>query len=91
MMIAFNLFYSFIMMIVFFTALRIWKYVSVSSTLGVLTGLVIGLVVGFLGHGWDMALYLGLLFILVLFRHRTNFINIKNGVEPKVKLFDKKK
>jgi glycerol-3-phosphate acyltransferase PlsY len=90
-MIAFNLLYAFIMMIVFFTVLRIWKYVSVSSTTAVFVGMIIGLIVGFMGDGWEMAFYLGLLFLLVLFRHKGNFKNIREGVEPKVKVFDKKK
>jgi len=90
-MIAYNLLFAFIMMIIFFTVLRIWKYVSVSSTVSVFAGLIIGTVVGITSNDWNMAFYLLLLFILVAFRHKKNFRNIKNGIEPKVKLFDKEK
>ena len=89
--VAFNIFYAFIMMVSFFLVLRLWKYVSVSSTTAVLVGVIIGIVVGFTSQDWNMALYMAILLGLVVFRHRTNFKNIKNGVEPKVKLFDKKK
>ena len=103
-MIAFNLLFAFIMMIAFFVSLRIWKYVSVSSTTAVAVGFILGLLawmnvsmISFEGmievvpHAYSVAFYLGLLLILVTYRHKKNFQNIKNGVEPKVKVFDKKK
>lgn len=102
--IAFNPVFAFIMMIVFFIVLRIWKYVSVSSTTAVATGLTLGIVAGITGSmltlngvielgtdSWAIAFYYALLLCLVAFRHQSNFRNIKNGVEPKVKIFDKKK
>lgn len=104
MSLAFNPFFAIIMMICFFIALRIWKYVSVSSTVAVATGVLLGIISGFTGSmmtfgglvdlgggNWSIALFYSLLLCLVAFRHKKNFNNIKNGVEPKVKLFDKKK
>lgn len=102
-MVGFNLVFAFIMMLAFFISLRIWKYVSVSSTTAVATGFILALIVGFtdkmvtitgiiqLGEDkWQVAIFLGLLMLLVAYRHKSNFNNIRNGVEPKVKLFDKK-
>jgi glycerol-3-phosphate acyltransferase PlsY len=90
-MVAYNLLYAFIMMIVFSIVLRIWKYVSVSSASSVFAVFIIGLVIGFTTSDWNMPIYMSLLLLLVIFRHKKNFSNIKNGIEPKVKLFDKKK
>ncbi|AIO19015.1 Glycerol-3-phosphate acyltransferase [Candidatus Izimaplasma bacterium HR1] len=103
-MIAYNPLFAFIMMFAFLISLRIFKYVSASSTIAVATGFILGIfawisgsMISFVGmvslepNTYSVALYLGLLLLLVAFRHKKNFQNIKNGVEPKVKLFDKKK
>ena len=83
-MVAYNLLYAFIMMIVFSIVLRIWKYVSVSSASSVFAVFIIGLVIGFTTSDWNMPIYMSLLLLLVIFRHKKNFSNIKNGIEPKV-------
>ena len=67
-------------MVVFFIVLKIWKFVSVASNSALLTLVTIGLVT----MDWDIVLYGSILFVIVLIRHRSNFKNIKNGVEPKV-------
>jgi glycerol-3-phosphate acyltransferase PlsY len=84
MMIAYNLLFALIMFTVFMVVLKLWKYVSVSSTASVATAVLIGVVVGFLDSEWSMAIYLVPLFLLVAWRHRSNFKNIKQGIEPKV-------
>ena len=84
MMIAFNLLYALIMFIVFMVVLKIWKYVSVSSTASVLTAVIIGLVLGLTTSEWSMMFYMIPLFLLVVWRHKKNFKNISEGVEPKV-------
>ncbi len=101
--IAFNPIIAFVMMISFFIALRTWKYVSVSSSIGVATGFVVGIIFAIIGSmptmrgvidlgdaRWSIAIYYGILLCIVLFRHKKNFNNIKKGIEPKVKVFDKK-
>lgn len=90
-MVAYNLLFACIMMIVFLIVLRIWKYVSLASTVTVFTGFVIGVFVGIKSNDWNMAIYISSLTLLVIFRHKNNFIKIKNGVESKVKIFDKRK
>lgn len=84
MMIAFNIWYALIMFVVFMTVLKIWKFVSISSTLSVLTAVIIGLVVGLTNGEWSMMIFMIPLFLLVVWRHQSNFRNIKQGIEPKV-------
>lgn len=84
MMIGFNVFYALIMMVIFLIVLKIWKYVSVASTVAVLGSVIIGIILGVTGNGWDMVIYTGLLLLLVTYRHKKNFNNIRNGIEPKV-------
>lgn len=83
-MIGFNILYALIMFTTFMLILKIWKYVSIASTGSVVTLVIIGSVVGFTGNGWDMTIYALILLLLVAYRHKKNFNNIKNGVEPKV-------
>jgi glycerol-3-phosphate acyltransferase PlsY len=83
-MIAFNIIYALIMFVVFMTVLKIWKYVSISSTLSVLTAVIIGLVEGLVSNDWSMMIYMSLIFILVVWRHQSNYRNISQGIEPKV-------
>ncbi len=98
MMIAYNFVYAIIMMTIFMIVLKIWKYVSVASTSAVATGVGIGLLVGLTGHNltitgihevtediWGMAMFMTLLLLLVAYRHKKNFNNITQGIEPKVK------
>lgn len=80
MMIAYNIIYALIMFTVFMIVLKIFKYVSVSSTSSVFTAIIIGLAF----QDYNMVIFSSILFILVAFRHRSNFSNIRNGVEPKV-------
>lgn len=84
MMIAYNLLFALIMFTVFMVVLKIWKYVSVSSTASVAVAVLIGVVVGVTNNEWSMAIYMVPLFLLVAWRHRSNFQNIKQGIEPKV-------
>jgi glycerol-3-phosphate acyltransferase PlsY len=81
MMIAYNILYALIMFVVFMVVLKVFKYVSVSSTSAVITAVL----VGFIFQDMNMVIYSSVLLLLVAFRHRSNFKNIRNGVEPKVK------
>jgi len=83
MMIAYNLLYAAIMFIVFMSLLKLYKYVSISSTFSVLSMVIVGLIF----RDWSMAIYTSALFLLVLYRHKDNFKRIRNKVEPKATLF----
>jgi glycerol-3-phosphate acyltransferase PlsY len=90
-MMAFNPIYALITLVIFFITLRIWKYVSVASCVGVFTSILIGIFIeGLIYDRWQMVFYTIALFILVFIRHRSNFKKIKLGTESKVKIFDKK-
>jgi len=89
----------------FLAALRLTHYVSVGSLTGASTLLVSALYVFFFGpkldSGYDMLVgYQGDVWMLaiatlgvslIFIRHRKNFINLKNGTEPKSTYFQKKK
>lgn len=78
--IAFDLLYAVIMMFMFFGSLKIWKYVSISSSVAGLSSVVISLAVG----DFESAIFCALFSLLIIFRHRKNYQNIYNHVEPKV-------
>lgn len=81
MLIAYNILYAFIMFSIFMIVLKLFKYVSVSSTVSVFSAILIGLIF----KDWSMAVYMSVLFLIVVYRHQTNYRNIKNKIEPKVK------
>ena len=84
MMVGFNIIYAVIMALAFFIILKTWKFVSVASTGAVFTLVVIGAINGIVGNGWEITFFGFLLLLLVSFRHKKNFKNIKDGNEPKV-------
>lgn len=90
-MVAFNFVYAIIMATVFFITLRIWKYVSISSCTAVFTALLISIFYeGLILDDFSMFPFAFILFVLVTFRHRSNFKKIQLGTESRVSLFDKK-
>ncbi|WP_064093384.1 glycerol-3-phosphate 1-O-acyltransferase PlsY [Rossellomorea aquimaris] len=66
---------------VFFLALYISKYVSLSSMIAALVAFTYTLFTG------DIALIIvvGVLALFVVYRHRSNIVRIKNKTEPKIK------
>ncbi len=91
-MTAFNPIYAILTLVVFFITLRIWKFVSVSSCSAVFSSIMLAIFIqGMYKGDWTMLPYVILLFLLVFYRHQSNFKKIKLGTESKVKIFDKKK
>jgi acyl phosphate:glycerol-3-phosphate acyltransferase len=73
---------TFIVSLFFFLiSLKTTKYVSLSS---VLSGLTIFICSIFLGEHYFI-LFSAIILIFITYKHRMNFIRIKNGSEPKVK------
>jgi glycerol-3-phosphate acyltransferase PlsY len=68
-------------LIIFFISLYITKYVSLSSILAGVCGVIYGLVI------WDIPLLIAvtLLVSFVIYRHRANIKRIINKTEPKIK------
>ncbi len=72
--------------IIFFTVLKISKYVSLASLLGAIAGLFYGLIEFFLfDGGWQKLALLALFSVFIIYRHRTNIARIMNKTESKVK------
>ncbi|MEC9484364.1 MAG: glycerol-3-phosphate 1-O-acyltransferase PlsY [Candidatus Izemoplasma sp.] len=78
--IGYNVLFAFIMFLGFMLVLKLWKYVSLASTAAAVTAVLIALVV----QDYQMLLYFGLLMLLIMFRHKKNYHNISQGIEPKV-------
>ena len=86
---------------VFFLVVKISKYVSIGSTSIPITVLITTLICGFVGiqvfpftPDYSFLLhetpYIVFMLVLIVFRHQSNYRNIRNGVEPKVKWAMKK-
>ncbi len=64
----------------FFLGLKITKYVSLGSTAYGIGLVIIALVI----QDYNMLFYVILSCMLIIFRHQSNYRNIKNKVEPKI-------
>ena len=71
----------------FFAGLKFTKYVSLASTFFGLGLVIISLII----KDYDMLIYTSLTAILIIFRHRSNYKNIINKVEPQISWLNKKK
>ena len=86
-MIAFNPLIAIAAGLVFIIILKISKYVSLASTsFGI--GLVI---IALILKDYDMLLYVSLTALLIFYRHKGNYKNITNNVEPQISWLSKKK
>jgi len=80
MVLAYNPLVAGVMLIVFFSTLKISKYVSLGSTITAVSLPVIGLII----QDYDMALYGFIGSLLVIYRHQENYRKIKNKTESKI-------
>ena len=71
----------------FLTGLKITKYVSLGSTVFGLGLVIIALVI----KDYNMLLYASLTALLIIYRHKSNYKNIHNKVEPQISWLSKKK
>ena len=99
--VAYNIVWAAVALVTFFTVIKISKYVSVASTSVPFVVLSLSIIYGIFGitmFEYQSELpfliyeipFLVYLLVLIIFRHKSNYINIKNGVEPKVKWAEKK-
>jgi len=77
---SYNLLYGLIGVVVFLIVLKITKYVSVGSTS---IALLIFLT-AFISRDYDMLFYGTFTMLLIVYRHKSNYKNIINKIEPKV-------
>lgn len=68
-------------LVVFLVTLKLSKYVSLSSMIGVLAALIISLFMG----DWILIILVACIALFVIWRHRANITRIRNGEEPKIK------
>ncbi len=77
---AYNVFNAFLGLILFLVVLKITKFVSVGSTAIALLIFIVALI----SQDPDVILYGTLTMILIIYRHKSNYKNISNKIEPKV-------
>ncbi|MEQ6377376.1 glycerol-3-phosphate 1-O-acyltransferase PlsY [Bacillaceae bacterium S4-13-56] len=70
-----------ILVLTFLLTLYLSKFVSLSSMVAGVTGVVYSIFTGDIG----LTIVIGLLTIFIIYRHRTNIKRIKEGTEPKIK------
>lgn len=92
MALAYNFIWSAIAMVVFFVVIKVTKYVSIGSTSVPIVLLICATVSGLIQYYafpnevlFSSIPYIFVLLLLIVFRHRSNYKNISNGIEPKVK------
>lgn len=77
-----NGWYVIIPFIFFIVTLYICKMVSLSSILAAISS---SIYISFMQINWQITLASWLLTLLIVYRHRSNFVKIKNGTESKIK------
>lgn len=75
-----------VILAVFFISLLTTKYVSLSSMIAGIAGLIYSLILG----DPILIIVIALMTLFIIYRHRTNIKRIINKAEPKVNLFKKK-
>jgi len=86
-MLAFSPLFALIAGVTFFVVLKITKYVSLASSSFALCLVIVSLII----KDYNMLLYTGLSSLLIFYRHKSNYMNIANNVEPKISWLSKKK
>jgi glycerol-3-phosphate acyltransferase PlsY len=101
LIVGYNIIWALIAVVVFFTVMKISKYVSIGSTSVPITILILSIIwrvgglpqfheLGTHSYFWYELVFVLYILVLIVFRHRSNYNNIKNGVEPKAKWTIKK-
>jgi glycerol-3-phosphate acyltransferase PlsY len=101
MLIGYNPIWAIISISIFFLVIKISKYVSIGSTSVPFTMILLSFIWGIfhieilpsLSSGSYLVHeipYLVFMLVLIVYRHKSNYQNIKNGVEPKVQWAQKK-
>ncbi|MFW3601246.1 glycerol-3-phosphate 1-O-acyltransferase PlsY [Staphylococcus caprae] len=70
-----------VLAIIFFSVLKIFKYVSLSSIIAAISCVIGSLII----HDYILLEMSGLVSIILIIRHRTNIVRIFKGEEPKIK------
>lgn len=70
-----------VLVLTFILTLYLSKFVSLSSMVAGIVGLISSIIIGDIG----LIVVIGILAIFVIYRHRANIKRIKEGTEPKIK------
>ena len=70
-----------VLAIIFFSVLKIFKYVSLSSIIAAISCVIGSLII----HDYILLGMSGLVSIILIIRHKTNIVRIFKGEEPKIK------
>ena len=70
-----------ILAIIFFSVLKIFKYVSLSSIIAAISGVIGSIII----HDYILLAVSGIVSIILIIRHKSNIVRIFKGEEPKIK------
>ena len=70
-----------ILAIIFFSVLKIFKYVSLSSIIAAITCVIGSIII----HDYILLAVSGIVSIILIIRHKSNIVRIFKGEEPKIK------
>ncbi|MFT2154900.1 glycerol-3-phosphate 1-O-acyltransferase PlsY [Staphylococcus epidermidis] len=70
-----------ILAIIFFSVLKIFKYVSLSSIIAVISCVIGSIII----HDYILLAVSGIVSIILIIRHKSNIVRIFKGEEPKIK------
>jgi glycerol-3-phosphate acyltransferase PlsY len=101
MLVAYNPIWALICIVVFFIVIKISKFVSIGSTSIPITMILLSIIWSLfhiqvfqpltVGNIWLHEIpYFIFMFVLIVYRHQSNYRNIKNGIEPTVNWAEKK-
>lgn len=71
----------FILAIIFFSVLKIFKYVSLSSIIAAISCVIGSIII----HDYILLAVSGIVSIILIIRHKSNIVRIFKGEEPKIK------
>ena len=70
-----------ILAIIFFSVLKIFKYVSLSSIVAAISCVIGSIII----HDYILLAVCGIVSIILIIRHKSNIVRIFKGEEPKIK------
>ena len=70
-----------ILAIIFFSVLKIFKYVSLSSIIAAISCVIGSIII----HDYNLLAVSGIVSIILIIRHKSNIVRIFKGEEPKIK------
>ena len=73
-----------LLFVVFFTSLKLFKMVSLTSMISASVAFIYGIVTFFITGNVGLLILTFVLWVFIIYKHRANIERMKNGTEPKV-------